>query len=486
MIPVSDTASVRLDRWLWAARLFKTRALASDGVDGGRVQVNGERVKRAKHIHVGDQIRMRRGPYEYRLTVRALSERRGPAKDAATLYEEDAMTKTAREKLAQQMRALPTDFHDGKGRPTKKQRRKIDQFKRGLAIAILLALPTALQAQEDDPSTPVPVDPQITIGTLTNGIRYYIRQNGRPENRAELRLVVRAGSVLEDDDQQGLAHFAEHMAFNGTRHFARQDLVSYFELVGMRMGPHLNAYTSFDETVYMLTVPTDTAGVLETAFQVLEDWAHGVTFDGEEIEKERGVVMEEWRLGQGAGQRMLDQQLPIAFGGSRYAERLPIGKPEILQTFEHDAVRRFYRDWYRPDLMAVIAVGDFDAATVETLIREHFTQVAPPDDPRERPVFDVPDNEEPLYAIATDPEATGSSVGILFKQDLRDHSTYAAYRLRIARMQWSRCSALCSTRASSSCHREPIRPFSVRVVGRDASLDPARCSRSTRAFVKGE
>lgn len=338
------------------------------------------------------------------------------------------MTTAAREQLVQRRRAMPTDFHDGKGRPTKQQRRKIDRLKRGLAIAILLAVPTAVQAQEDDQSTPVPVDPQVTIGTLSNGIRYYIRENGRPENRAELRLVVKAGSVLEDDDQQGLAHFTEHMAFNGTRHFARQDLVSYFELVGMRMGPHLNAYTSFDETVYMLRVPTDSAGVMETAMQVLGDWASGITFDDEEIEKERGVVIEEWRLGRGANQRMLDQQLPILFRGSRYADRLPIGRREVLETFEHDAVRRFYRDWYRPELMAVIAVGDFEAAEIEMLIREQFASIPSAANARIRETFSVPDNDEPLYAIATDGEATSTSVAVLFKQDLRDHSTLGAYR----------------------------------------------------------
>jgi len=297
-------------------------------------------------------------------------------------------------------------------------------------VLILLAafgVPAAAEGQ-DQAARPLPVDPLVTVGTLPNGMRFYVRQNAEPRNRAELRLVVRAGSVLEDDDQQGLAHFTEHMAFNGTRHFAKQQLVDYLEGVGMRMGPDLNAYTSFDETVYMLQIPTDTPSVVRTAFQVLEDWAHQVTFEGDEVDKERGVVIEEWRLGQGAGARLRDQQFPIIFKDSRYAERLPIGKKEILEAFPHDAVRRFYRDWYRPDLQAVIAVGDFDPAAIEALIREHLGRVPARPDPRTRPAYDVPDHAEPLFAIATDKEATGTSVSVLFKQAPRDHSTHAAYR----------------------------------------------------------
>ena len=187
-----------------------------------------------------------------------------------------------------------------------------------------------LRKQTPTDST-LPVDPAVTVGTLPNGLRYYIRVNHRPAKRAELRLVVNAGSVLEDDDQRGLAHFAEHMAFNGTTHFKKQELVDYIESIGMRFGADLNAGTSFDETVYELQVPTDSAHIVRKAFEILEDWAHGVTFDTTEIRKERGVVLEEWRLGRGAGQRMFDQQLPVLFRGSRYAERLPIGTPECIR-----------------------------------------------------------------------------------------------------------------------------------------------------------
>ncbi|HEX9654224.1 MAG TPA: pitrilysin family protein, partial [bacterium] len=241
-----------------------------------------------------------------------------------------------------------------------------------------------------DLKRPLPLDQKITTGKLKNGLTYYIRENHKPEKRAELRLAVNAGAVLEDDDQQGLAHFLEHMAFNGTRNFAKQEIVDYLESIGMRFGPDINAYTSFDETVYMLQVPTDSAAILEKAFQILEEWAHNVTLDPAEIEKERGVVVEEWRLGRGADARILDKQLPVLFHDSRYAQRLPIGKKEILETAPREAFTRFYQDWYRPDLMAVVAVGDFSKTAIEKLIQKHFSKIKPPKSERERPLYPVP------------------------------------------------------------------------------------------------
>jgi zinc protease len=296
-----------------------------------------------------------------------------------------------------------------------------------LLTALLLGAPVA-EAASQSLNTPLPLDPDVRVGTLSNGLRYFIRVNDKPRHRAELRLAVNAGSVLEADDQQGLAHFVEHMAFNGTRNFAKQQLVDYLESIGVRFGPDVNAYTSFDETVYSLQVPTDSAGPLEMGFRILADWAHEQVFDSLEVEKERGVVIEEWRLGQGAAARMRDKQFPILFRGSRYAERLPLGKPEILRTFSHEAVRRFYRDWYRPDLMAVIAVGDFDPMHVEALIRRYFAGIPPARSPRPRPVYEVPDHEETLVAVATDPEATGSAVAVYYKQPVREHADLAAFR----------------------------------------------------------
>ncbi|MFT5090883.1 MAG: zinc protease, partial [Planctomycetota bacterium] len=266
-------------------------------------------------------------------------------------------------------------------------------------------------------------DPQVSTGTLANGFRYVIRKNTKPENRAELRLVVNVGSVLEDADQQGLAHFAEHMAFNGTKNFEKQELVDYLEGIGMRFGPDLNAYTSFDETVYMLQVPMDSTEVIETAFQILEDWAHQVSFEPEEIDKERGVVVEEWRLGRGANRRMFDEQLPILLKDSRYAERLPIGQKAVLDTFKHASLLRFYKTWYRPDLMGFVAVGDFEPAYMESLTKVYFSRLAQAQEPREREVFPVPGHEETLFAIASDPEASNNVVSIYTKQDVRDQST---------------------------------------------------------------
>ena len=298
-----------------------------------------------------------------------------------------------------------------------------------VTAGIMTAVPAL--AQQHDLSVRLPVDPAVTIGVFDNGLRYYIRANSRPENRAELRLVVNAGSVLEDDDQLGLAHFVEHMAFNGTRNYPKQELTEYLENIGMRFGPDINAYTDFDETVYILTVPTDSTAVFQQAFQILEDWAHQVSFDDAEIDLERGVVIEEWRLGRGASARMRDKQFPVLFRDSRYAERLPIGVPSILETFDYATLKRFYRDWYRPDLMAVIAVGDFDVSRVGELIRRHFAHLPAASDSRERVVYQVPDHSETLVAIATDPEATGSNVSVYYKQPLREVETVGAYRQSI-------------------------------------------------------
>ena len=295
-----------------------------------------------------------------------------------------------------------------------------------LALAVLVCGTAPLVSQSVD--DPLPIDPAVTVGTLDNGVRYFIRENSRPENRAELRLVVNAGSILEDEDQLGLAHLVEHMAFNGTANFEKQELVDYLESIGMQFGPSINAYTSFDETVYMLTVPTDDEGIVGTAFQILEDWAHQVTLDPEEIDKERGVVVEEWRLGRGAGARMRDAQLPILFQGSRYAERLPIGSVEVLQTFPHEALRRFYEEWYRPDLMAVVAVGDFEAEEIEALVTRHFSRIPPRPTARERAEYPVPGHAETLFALATDAEATSSVVEVFYKHDLPQVTTAGDYR----------------------------------------------------------
>jgi zinc protease len=274
----------------------------------------------------------------------------------------------------------------------------------------------------------VPVDPRITTGILPNGLRYYIRANKAPQNRAELRLAVNAGSILEDNDQRGLAHMVEHMAFNGTTHFPGNDIIAFMQAIGMRFGAHVNAHTGFDETVYQLQIPTENPRIIDRAFLALEDWAHNVTFEPDEVDKERGVVLEEWRLGLGADERMRDKQFPVLLKGSRYAERLPIGTPDTLRTFSYDKLRRFYNDWYRPDLMAVIAVGDFDVAQVEQMIKAHFSPIAKPANARPRQDYPVPDHPGTLYTVATDPEATVTTVGVVNKMAFRDQTSVGSYR----------------------------------------------------------
>jgi zinc protease len=274
----------------------------------------------------------------------------------------------------------------------------------GKVIAFLVLLQGSAIAQSNE--DPLPIAPEITKGQLSNGMTFYIRENSRPDDKVELRLVVRAGSILEDDDQQGLAHFTEHMAFNGSKHFKKNELVSFLQSIGVEFGADLNAQTGFDETIYILPVPTDKPDNLEKAFQALEDWAAGVTFEGKEIDKERGIVLEESRTGKGADDRMNKVIYPRLFEGSKYAERLPIGKDEILRSFKYDAVKRFYRDWYRPDLMAVIVVGDIKVADAEALIKTHFEKLKGPAQARPRNYSEVPTRKKSEGVVATDKEAT--------------------------------------------------------------------------------
>ena len=295
-----------------------------------------------------------------------------------------------------------------------------------LACALWLLIPTLAAAT--DLSTLMPVDPTVTMGTLPNGLHYYVRHNAKPEQRAMLWLVVGAGSVDEDDDQLGLAHLCEHMAFNGTEHFPKQALIDYLESIGMQFGPEVNAYTNQDETVYMLQVPTDQPAPLDTGLRILEDWAHRVSYEDTEIDKERGVVIEEWRLGRGADQRLSDQQRPILYQGSRYGQRKTIGDPDILRNASYETLRRFYRDWYRPDLMAVVAVGDFDASAVTKRIQDLFGPMPAAVNPRPQLKPEVPDHAQTLYAIATDPEASGTSVSLVIKHAPWPEATVGDYR----------------------------------------------------------
>jgi zinc protease len=279
-----------------------------------------------------------------------------------------------------------------------------------------------------NPRDQIPFDHTTHEATLPNGLKYFVRQNGRPEKRVSLRLVVKSGSIEEADDQQGLAHFIEHMAFNGSAHFKPGALVAAFESIGARLGPHVNAYTSFDETVYMLDLPSDQASIVANGLTALADFAGGLTLDPVEVEKERGVVIEEWRGGLGAGSRIRDKQIPILYAQSRYAERLPIGKPEIIRTAPVARLRAYYDTWYRPERMALVVVGDIDTRQIESTISATFGPLK-----ARAKAERVPDNRVPILkrhvvSVVTDPEVTQSTVQILRKHPKEPDGRVADYR----------------------------------------------------------
>src|SRR5262245_16045316 len=298
-------------------------------------------------------------------------------------------------------------------------------------IGAVLLVAAAAAAQTFNLQDVIPLDKAIHTATLPNGLKYYVRQNSRPAKRVSLRLAVKAGSLNEADDQQGLAHLIEHMAFNGSEHFKPGELVSFFESTGARLGPHVNAYTSFDETVYMLDLPTDKPEVVSKGLTALADYAGGLTLSPEEIDKERGVVIEEWRGGLGAGSRVRDKQFPILFYKSRYAERLPIGKPEILRTAPPARLRAFYDTWYQPDRMAVIAVGDMEPQKLEQGIRTAFADIKARAAAAADPDRTVPLHEQPLVSVVADPELTRSNVSILRKRARESETKVSDYRRQL-------------------------------------------------------
>lgn len=302
-----------------------------------------------------------------------------------------------------------------------------------IPVFLMILMPGLLSAQSL--SDKLPVNPNLKIGKLSNGLTYYIQKNIKPEKKVELRLVVNAGAILEDDDQQGLAHFTEHMAFNGTKNFKKNDLVSFLQSIGVEFGADLNAYTGFDETVYILPIPTEKKENIEKGFQILEDWASSVAFDHTEIDKERGVVLEESRLGKGAEDRMFRVVYPKMFEGSKYANRLPIGKDDILKNFKYDVIKRFYTDWYRPDLMAVVVVGDIDPAEAESLIKSHFEKLKNPPSPKPRALAEVPGRKSSEGIVVTDKEATNHVVEIYYTyKKAKEEVTVGDYREYLVRV----------------------------------------------------
>jgi zinc protease len=280
----------------------------------------------------------------------------------------------------------------------------------GWAAAFVPSL--AGQSVKDTPHKGMFADSALRTGRLANGLTYYIRENDEPGGLAEMRLVVRAGSLLEDADQRGGAHVLEHMAFNGTRRFRKDEIVGYLERLGMRFGADVNAFTGLDQTVYHLTVPTDTAGALALGLRVMEDWASSITLDPAELARERGVVAEEWRARRGATERIFEREHAFLWAGSPYADRLVIGDVEAVRRLQPAQLERFYRDWYRPDLMAVVVVGDFDAERVEKLVRLGFGGLAGPADPRPRPQPAAPLGQGHRVLVTTDPELVQAVVEV--------------------------------------------------------------------------
>lgn len=288
-------------------------------------------------------------------------------------------------------------------------------MKKILLLALVLFSLTAMAQQ----NPPQPVDPNVRTGKLANGLTYYIRHNKLPENRADFYIAQKVGSMQEDAGQEGLAHFLEHMAFNGTTNFPDKSMLEYLQNNGIKFGQNINAYTGFDETVYyMSNVPTTNQKLVDSVLLVLHDWSSGIALKEAELDKERGVIREEWRSRGGAQQRLLEKMLPVMFKDSKYANRLPIGSIDVINNFKPEEIRAYYKKWYRPDLQGIIVVGDFDAEKMEAQVKELFGKIPAQENPAERVYFPVPDNKEPLVSIASDPEATRSQLMVFFKHDV--------------------------------------------------------------------
>ena len=289
------------------------------------------------------------------------------------------------------------------------------KLRKMMATFALLCIALVSMAQQPQ-MPPIPIDPNVRIGKLENGLTYYIRHNELPENRADFYIAQKVGSILEEENQRGLAHFLEHMCFNGTTNFPGKGIINWLETIGVRFGENLNAYTNIDETVYNINnVPVLRDGIVDSCLLILHDWANDLTLAEAEIDNERGVIHEEWRTGQGAMMRMYEQALPIAFKGSKYGERLPIGTIEVIDNFPYQALRDYYEAWYRPDQQGIVVVGDIDVDKVEAKIKEIFSPIPMPANAPERKYEQVPDNKEPIITIAKDKEQPTTMIYIWHK-----------------------------------------------------------------------
>jgi zinc protease len=291
-----------------------------------------------------------------------------------------------------------------------------------LAVAFVLCAGFQQAVAQQMQFPPLPVDKNVRIGQLDNGLTYYIRHNKLPENRAEFYIAQKVGSILEEPQQRGLAHFLEHMAFNGTKNFPGDDkglgVIPWCETVGIKFGTNLNAYTSIDETVYNISnAPIDRTGVLDSCLLILHDWSNYILLKDDEIDKERGVIREEWRSRNSGMLRVYTDLLPTIYQGDKYADCMPIGSIDVINNFPYKDIRDYYHKWYRPDLQGIVIVGDIDVDTVEAKLKAVFADVQKPVNPAERTYYPVTDNKEPIVAIGTDKEVDDPSIEIYFKQD---------------------------------------------------------------------
>ncbi len=293
----------------------------------------------------------------------------------------------------------------------------LQKFISTILFSCLFTIGIIAQPGQPNWNSPVPVDKNVKVGKLENGLTYYIRKNTEPKQRAEFYIVQNVGAILEEDDQNGLAHFLEHMAFNGTKNFPGKKLLNYFESVGVKFGQNINAYTSLDQTVYNLSdVPTTREGIIDSALLVLHDWSGFISLEDAEIDNERGVIREEWRTGRGPEMRMNKELMPTIYKDSKYAKRDVIGDIDIINNFKYQTIKDYYKKWYRPDLQSIIIVGDIDVNSIEQKIKNLFVDIPKQENPTPRPYFDLPDNKDPLIGIATDPEARNTTIIIRYKR----------------------------------------------------------------------
>ncbi len=294
------------------------------------------------------------------------------------------------------------------------------------SMLLLFAFPAIAQQMQ-----PLPIDPKVRYGKLDNGLTYYIRHNEQPKQRAEFYIAQRVGSVLEEESQRGLAHFLEHMAFNGTKNYPGKAMTNYLETIGVKFGENLNAYTSFDETVYNISnVPMTRESIIDSCLLVLHDWSGFISLDNKEIDKERGVIHEEWRTGRDAQDRIWEKMFPEIYPNSQYANRMPIGLMSVVDNFKYQTLRDYYKKWYRPDLQAIIVVGDVNVDQVEAKIKKMYADIPKPVNAAQRVMYPVPDNVKPIVSVASDPEATRTTLAVFFKHDpLPDEVKPTAYAL---------------------------------------------------------